>query len=217
VRSDHISDLITLVEPNLSYLLYCPNASTPILPAASIQLPYTSRSAYPGKPQPAAFHPHQTRTRELIVMDLISTGSQYKLDPPQKRDWHTVSARKKLKVIEYFLHHRIEEPEVREGLKRKQRCLKGLEWDGWSRPPTSKEASEHFRIPERTIRDIWYKRHSVVQQSRSCRRDTSGVAGKRHPEPEPELFRQVDEEADGTERLSVLVSADGEASVPSTV
>jgi hypothetical protein len=134
VRSDHISDLIalTLVELNLSYLLYRPNASKSILPAASIHLPYTSRSAYPWKSQPAAFHPHQTRARDTIVMDLItgSTGSQYKPNPPQKRDWHTVPTRKKLKVIQYFLHHRIEEPEVREGLKQKQRCLKGLEWNG---------------------------------------------------------------------------------------
>jgi len=132
------------------------------------------------------------------MQDLISMGSSYKLNPPQKRDWHIVSPRKKMNVILYFLHYRIEEPEVRQGLKQKQRCLKGLEWDGWWRPPTAKEASIHFRIPERTIKNIWYKRDSVVQQSRGCRQDKSGVA-------------------DGTEGLSVLVSAEGEAVVPHAV
>jgi hypothetical protein len=124
------------------------------------------------------------------MKDLISMGSLYKAGPPQLRAWHGVSPRKKLEIVLFFLHHRIEEPEVRQGLKQKQRCLKGLEWDGEWRPPTAKEAGIHFKVPESTARDIWNKRYSVVQLSRSCRRDTSGAAGEKHPELELELFRQ---------------------------
>ena len=120
--------------------------------------------------------------------DLISMGASYTPGPAQSRSWHTVSPEKKLKIILFLLHHRIEEPEVREGLKQKQRCLKGLEWDGWRRPPTAEEASIHFKVPPRTIRDIWYKRDSIVQPSRDSRPDTSGVPGERHPELELELF-----------------------------
>jgi hypothetical protein len=120
--------------------------------------------------------------------DLITMASSYKPPPPLTRDWHTVSPRKKLQIVLYFLHHRIEEPEVRQGLKQKQRCLKGLKWDGWWRPPTAAETAAHFRIPERTAKNKWYKRHEVVTRSRACRRDTLGAAGERHPELELELF-----------------------------
>jgi hypothetical protein len=116
--------------------------------------------------------------------DLVSTGAPYKPAPPQKKAWHTISPKKKLQIIQHLLHERIEEPEVRQGLKQKQRCLAGLEWDGWWRPWTAEETGLHFKVPPRTIREIWYKRHSIVQSSRSCRRDTSGAKPEQHPELE---------------------------------
>lgn len=149
--------------------------------------------------------------------DLISMGASYTPGPAQSRSWHTVSPEKKRKIILYLLHHRIEEPEVREGFKQKQRCLKGLEWDGWCRPPTAEEAGIHFKVPPRTVRDIWYKRDSIVQRSRGCRRDTSGVAGEKHLEPELEISTVCGVEADGTEGLPVLVPTEGEVALPCTV
>lgn len=87
----------------------------------------------------------------------------YKAPPPQVRSYNPVPHQKKIKIIQWLLHHRIEEPEVRDGLKQKQRCLKGLEWDGWRRPPKASEAAFHFKVPERTVGNIWKNRQTIIE------------------------------------------------------
>ena len=123
------------------------------------------------------------------LKDLISMGSTYKVPPPQLRTYNSVSPRKKIRIILYLLHHRIEEPEVLKGLKPKRRCLEGLAWDGAFRPPTLAETGAHFKVPPPTIQKIWAKRYKIVGLNRSQRRDASGVRGEQLPELELELFR----------------------------
>jgi hypothetical protein len=120
-----------------------------------------------------------------------STKSKpYVPPPPLLRSCVHTSPKKKLEIILYLLHHRIEEPEVREGLKQRTHCLEGLKWDGYWRPPTSKEAGIHFKVPDRTVRSIWKARHTILDRSRGSRKDASGVAGERHSKLELEPFQQ---------------------------
>ena len=116
-------------------------------------------------------------------------SSSYKAPPALQRHRNSISTRKKLQVILYLLHHRIEEPEVRNRSKPKRRCLEGLEWDDYYRPPTTAEVSEHFKIPATTIQSIWEKRYKIVGLSRNDRRDASGVRNEELPALELELFR----------------------------
>ncbi|KAH8724601.1 hypothetical protein GQ44DRAFT_254430 [Phaeosphaeriaceae sp. PMI808] len=115
----------------------------------------------------------QTGRKKRSIEDSFDTSCPYKLNPPRKRIKVVLSTRRKREIIEYFLRHRIEEPEVAQGLKQKQRCLAGLEWDGCWRPPTAEEASVHFKVPERTCRNIWEARYLVMKQSRTCLQSSS--------------------------------------------
>lgn len=120
--------------------------------------------------------------------DPNNKGASYKPPPPRKRVNHVLSKKRKCEIINYLLHHRIEEPDVRLGIKQKQRCLKGLSWDGFHRPPTAEEASKHFKVPQRTINGIWYNRATIMGLDSDRRRDTSTLKGKKLSSLELVLF-----------------------------
>jgi hypothetical protein len=105
---------------------------------------------------------------------LEDMGKKWVAEPPLQRTWHGVSPHKKLQIILYLMHHRIET----DGSTQRQRTLRGLEWDGLRRPPTAKETSAHFKVPERTVRDIWYSRETIVAMGRSGRQSTGTWTGR---------------------------------------
>ena len=100
------------------------------------------------------------------LQDLIKPLKPYKLPPPRVKCCVVLSPRRKIEIIMYFLHHRIKaDPSVP-----RYRCMDGLTWDDWMRPPTSKEVSQHFLVPERTIRNIWAECCKILKGVRSQQR-----------------------------------------------
>ena len=73
-------------------------------------------------------------------------------------------------------------------MKPKRRCLEGLEWDDYYRPPTIAEAATHFKIPGPSIQNIWEDRYKIVGLKRNNRRDATEVKVEELPELELELF-----------------------------
>jgi hypothetical protein len=105
-----------------------------------------------------------------MTLEERARRASYKPVKARVRYVNEISIRRKIVLIEYFLHHRIHEPMVEQGLQGRRRTMEGLEWDGAWRPPTLKEAEAHFKVPASTIQHIWKQREEIVALKASGRK-----------------------------------------------
>jgi hypothetical protein len=138
-----------------------------------------------------------------MTLEERARRASYKPVKARVRYVNELSIRRKIVLIEYFLHHRIHEPMVEQGLQGRRRTMEGLEWDGAWRPPTLKEAEAHFKVPASTIQHIWKQREEIVALKASGR--------KRLPSSKPRKKRQKKGEAAAEAEAGNGQNGDGNA------
>lgn len=112
----------------------------------------------------------------------------HKPAPPIKAPRRSYPKRKKLEVIQWILNERIYDPRRDDYDSKAPRLMKGLEWEGSYRPPTSREAEAHFKIDESNIKRWWLIRDEILQQRGGTRRDCTNVRKELWPQLELKLF-----------------------------
>jgi hypothetical protein len=146
--------------------------------AASVPLPTKKK---PGKPP---------KTLESMT---ILNGT-YAPPPPSKRKIHELSPAQKLQIISYILNTSFYDADFANGGP-KRRCLEGLEYKGFYRPPTLDHLQAYFKVSKATLSGIWRNRERIV-----------AARGKRR-------YRSAREEGEGKEMEKASPSA-GEQVMP---
>jgi hypothetical protein len=131
-----------------------------------------------------------------MTLEERARRASYKPIKARVRYTNELSIRRKIELIEYFLHHRIHEPMVEQGLQGRRRTMEGLEWDGAWRPPTLKEAEAHFKVPASTIQHIWKAREEVVALRASGRKRMPSTKSRKKRQKEGEAAAAVAAEAE---------------------